>query len=200
MADYLDLGQALYVEHEAALWQRARTLTGEHFDSEETFWETLGIKRRSAYQLIAIGRIVTSLQVPAADRESLGALGLVKLSLIIPVLSNETSMTGLRHWIAVADAHSRKELREWVRQALGRSLRPQRPQGERLRAYLVDAMPDLESRTLAERFFTVGTNYVGSDNAVAVVIAAFQEALATWEAHQPDADDIRNGVDGGHHE
>ena len=190
MSHYLVLGQALYVEHEAALWQRARTATGEHYDSEEAFWEgALGIKRRTAYQLIAIGRIMTSLQLREADRGALGALGLVKLSAVIPVLERQTTVSGLRRWISIAETHSRDSLRARVRKALGRSPRPQHTQAERVQAYLLDAMPDLESRALADRFFTVGARYVGSDNAIATLIAAFQEALGTWEAHVTDARD-----------
>ena len=189
MRDYVVLGHALYLEHEAALWQRTRTTGGDPYESEEAFWEdALGIKRRTAYQLIAIGRIAISLQLPEPDREALGALGLVKLSVVIPVLARQTTLAGLRHWITVAETHSRDSLRERVRHALGRPPRSERSQDQRLRTYVINAMPDLESRTLADRFFTVGADYARSDSAIAILIAALQEALGTWEAHTSDGE------------
>ena len=53
-------------------------------------------------------------------------------------------------------------------------------------------MPDLESRDLAAEFFTVGATFTGTDNAVAILIAAMQETLGTWSVHLAAADEPRN--------
>ena len=81
-----------------------------------------------------------------------------------------------------------ESFRAYIEQILVPTLHPERSQDQRLRTYVINAMPDLESRTLADRFFTVGADYARSDSAIAILIAALQEALGTWEAHTSDGE------------
>ena len=184
MGHYLRLAETLYLEHDAVLWQRARAPSGDHYASEEAFWENaFGIKRRTGYQLVAIGRMLLTLRLPAPEREALSALGLHKMDVLVPILQQQTSRSEARAWINAARIQTRAALRDTVQQALGRPTLSRHPPGQRLQASVMSAMPDLDTRRLAAEFFAVGRDYVGSDNAVAIVIAAMQEALGTWHAH-----------------
>ena len=186
---YLVLAETLYVEHDVGLWQRARTVDGDHYRSEEAFWEeALGIKRRMGFQLVAIGRMLSTLCLPGADRAVLSSVGLHKMDILVPVLERQTTVSDARRWIAIAQTHSREALREQVRHVLGRTARSP-DADQRLQQYVVNAMPDLDSRDLATTFFAVGTTYVGSHNTTAILIAAMQEALSTWTAHLGDGVD-----------
>ena len=56
---YLELAVALHEEHESQLWAKATPTGGGHYIDEEEFWEeAIGIKRRTAYQLIAVGGVL----------------------------------------------------------------------------------------------------------------------------------------------
>ena len=183
------LAVALSAEHEAGLWTEARTQAGTRYEGEEAFWEeALGLKRRTAYQLIAIGRVLARIDYPEEAREALAGIGLYKADVLVPVLERTPDLAAVRAWAEVARTHSRDALRERVREALGRRGRTPGEPGDRVRAYLVNAMPDLETRQLAEEFFEVGARYVESEHPVAILIAAFQECLSTWSAHVPKAD------------
>ncbi len=183
---FLALADTLYREHDAALWQTAVTTDGGRYASEEVFWEEgVGVKRRTAYQLIAVGRAISKLTLSADDRDALAAVGLHKLDVLVPVL--ERRPEAATEWIAVARSHSREALRERVGEALGRPVRPAGVPGARFQTFLINAMPDLESRQLAEDFFAAGAAHTGSDNAVGIVVAAMQEALGTWSAGRVDA-------------
>ncbi len=192
-SQHLVLADALYAEHVAGLWQYARTPQGDPYEAEEQFWEeAVGVRRRAAYQLIALGRLLSKLRLTAADRTALAAVGLHKMDLLVPILKRQATIRPVRGWIAVAQTCSRKALRERVREALGRPGRPVADHAAHVQAYLVNAMPDLESRDLAAEFFTVGATFTGTDNAVAILIAAMQETLGTWSVHLAAADEPRN--------
>ena len=181
--DSLLFAEALFHEHGADLWQRARTPDGQGYPSEEQFWEhALGLKRRTGFQLLARGKTLAALALPPSDRAALAAIGLYRFDVVAPVLLKEATVESTRRWVAAARTLSRDELRTQVNQTLGRPTRA-RSMSQRLQQYVVGAMPDVDSRALAEDFFTTGATYVGSDNAVAIVIAAMQEALGTWHAH-----------------
>ena len=186
---YLVLAEALHVEHEAALWQYARTDDTKPYGSEEHFWEdALGIRRRSAYQLLAIGRVLATLRLPEADQTALAAVGLHKLDTMVPVLEQVSTPEAVRMWTKIARTQSRETLREKVREALGHPKRPSTDPGRRFQRAVINIMPDLETRTLATEFFEAGARYVESENAIAILIAAMQEALATWRDHEPDSE------------
>ena len=69
---YLPLAVALHEEHLAGLWEKARIPAGVQDESEEQFWEeALGLKRRTACQLIAIGRVLTKIGRQDEAREAL---------------------------------------------------------------------------------------------------------------------------------
>jgi len=53
-----------------------------------------------------------------------------------------------------------------VCKALGRPAKPVEEPGERFRAYVINAMPDQDTKELAEEFFAVGARYTTSKNAV----------------------------------
>ena len=193
---YLDLADALYAEHVAGLWQRARTPDGQPFASEESFWEeAVGIRRRTGYRLIALGRMLATLKLSTLDRAALAAVGLHKMDTLIPILEQQTSVRDAREWIDRAQAHSRQDLRQLVGSALGRPTPLTVSPGTRVENYLLNAMPDLETRQLATEFFQIGTSYVGSDNALAIIIAAMQEALGTWQAHAETAEASLDGIE-----
>ena len=183
----LALAEALYVEHTEALWQVARTCDGLPYESEEHFWEdAIGIKRRSAYQLVAIGRMLTTLALPGLDRTALARVGLHKLDTLVPVLEQAQTPEVVRRWTEIARTQPREILRDAVREALGQPRRPASEPGSRFQTAVINVMPDLESRQLATEFFAVGAEYVGTDHAVAILIAGMQECLSTWSAHLVD--------------
>lgn len=183
---YLVLAVALHEEHLAGLWEKARIPGGAQYESEEQFWEeALGLKRRSAYQLLAIGRVLARIDSQEEARAALAEIGLYKADVLVPVLERTPDLATVRAWAEVAHTHSRDALRERVREALGRRGRAPGEPGSRIRAALVNAMPTLETRQLGEEFFEVGARYVESDHPVAILIAGFQECLGTWSAHLP---------------
>jgi hypothetical protein len=179
---YLSLARALYEEHEAELWTQVRARTGGRYQSEEEFWEeAIGVKRRTAYQLIRIGRILTEIGPEAESQKALVGVGLCKMDVLVPILEREPTVVGLQKWAEVARTNSREALREQVQKALERPIRPPGDPGERFERMMKGAMPDLESRTVAENFFRIGKEHVGSENPVAVVIAGMQECISSWE-------------------
>ena len=130
---YLVLAETLYAEHEADLWQTARTPGGERYPSQEVFWEdALGIKRRTGYQLVAVGRMLSSIRLPEADRTALLSIGLHKMDALVPILERQTSATEARAWIDVAQTTTRGDLRDQVRKALGRAPRRHHRAGEQV--------------------------------------------------------------------
>jgi hypothetical protein len=106
-----------------------------------------------------------------------------KLDVLVPILKKESTMPTLRKWADLAKTHSREALREAVGKALGRPARAVEGLGDRFRAYVINAMPDQDTKELAEEFFAVGARYTTSKNAVGTMIAGFQECLGTWRAH-----------------
>ena len=54
-------------------------------------------------------------------------------------------------------------------------------QADALMKHLLAACPDAEAKALAVRFFRIGAQVSGSDNAVGIVLDGFREALSTWE-------------------
>ncbi len=118
---------------------------------------------------------------------------------LVPVLERQTSTTAARAWIDVAQTTTRDDLREKVREALGRAPRRRHRVGEQVQTFLINAMPDLESRQLATEFFDVGAVYTDTPNPVAILIAGMQEALATWQPHLSDIE-LRHLTGGVHDE
>jgi hypothetical protein len=186
---YLELAVALHEEHDAQLWTKAPVPGGGRYESEEDFWEeAIGVKRRTAYQLIAVGEVLARVGEREAASRTLSGVGLHKLDVLVPILKKEPTMPTLREWADLAKAHSRQALREAVGKALGRPAKTVDEPGERFRAYVINAMPDQDTKELAEEFFVVGARSTASKNAVGIMIAGLQEALATWRAHLPGED------------
>ncbi len=186
---YLELAMALHEEHDAQLWTKARTHEGGRYASEEDFWEeAVGVKRRTAYQLIAVGEVLAKVGEWEEALRTLSGVGMHKLDVLVPILKKEPTMPTLRKWADLAKTHSREALREKVGKALGRPARAVEEPGERFRAYVINAMPDQDTKEIAEEFFKVGARYAASKNAVGILIAGLQEALETWRAHLPGED------------
>jgi hypothetical protein len=57
------------------------------------------------------------------------------------------------------------------------------PRGDRFGRAVLSAIPDIEAMAMAERFFAIGAEVVGSAHAVAVFLAGCRECLAEWEVH-----------------
>jgi hypothetical protein len=55
------------------------------------------------------------------------------------------------------------------------------PPGERFRRAVLSAMPDIDAMEVAERFFALGAQVVGSPHPVAIFLAGCRECLAEWE-------------------
>jgi len=186
---YLELAVALHEEHDAQLWTRAPAPGAGRYESEEAFWEeAVGVKRRTAYQLIAVGEVLATVGEREEASRTLSGVGLHKLDVLVPILKKESTMPTLRKWADLAKTHSREALREAVGKALGRPARAVEGPGERFRAYVINAMPDNDTKELAEDFFAVGARYTTSKNPVGILIAGLQEALETWRAHLPGED------------
>jgi hypothetical protein len=186
---YLELAMALHEEHDAELWTKAPAPGGGRYESEEGFWEeAVGVKRRTAYQLIAVGKVLATFSEREEASRTLSGIGLYKLDVLVPILKKESTIPRLREWAALAKTHSREALRERVCKALGRPAKPVEEPGERFRAYVINAMPDNDTKELAEDFFAVGARYTTSKNPVGILIAGLQEALETWRAHLPGED------------
>jgi len=180
----------LHSEHINALWTQAVAQGGGRFESEESFWEdAIHVKRRTAYQLIAVGGVLAQVSetagqptTPAIQAEAakvLTPVGLHKLDVITPVLKKEPTLPVVQKWADLARTHSREALREMVNRALGRTVRDEADPGEKFRRYIINAMPDGETRELATEFFEVGERYTKS-NPVGALICAMQEVLVEW--------------------
>ncbi len=181
---YLELAVALHEEHDAQLWTKAPALGAGRYESEEAFWEeAVGVKRRTAYQLIAVGEVLATVGEREEASRTLSGVGLHKLDVLVLILKKEPTMPTLLKWAELAKTHSREALRDEVGKALGRPAKAADEPGERFRAYVINAMPDQDTKELAEEFFTVGARYTASKNAVGIMIAGFQECLGTWRAH-----------------
>ncbi len=181
---YLVLAQTVHEEHAAELWTKARTSAGAPYRSEEDFWEeAVGIKRRTAYQLIALGELLAKADDQPQALKALSGVGLHKLDILVPVLRKNPTVSTFRKWADLAKTHSREALREKVGHALGRPSKSVHEPGDRFQAYVINRMPDRDTRELAEEFFEVGARYTKGKNAVGILIAGFQECLGTWRAH-----------------
>jgi hypothetical protein len=181
---YLALAVAIHEEHEVGLWTKMRTRTGHPYESEDQFWEeAIGLKRRTAYQLIAVGRVLSKVGIEEDGMKALAGVGLYKMDLLVPVLEREPTQAALQKWVNEARSRTRDELRELVHEALGQPARSSSEPGARFAQMVERAMPDEETRKLTQDFFRVGKLYVGTENAVGVAIAAMQECLGTWSAH-----------------
>jgi hypothetical protein len=184
MDHYLELAVALYEEHEAQLWTKARTHEGGRYENEVGFWEEgVGVKRRMAYQLIAVGEVLVKVDDQAGASKALSGVGLHKLDILVAILRKDPTLATVQKWADLAKTHSREALRENVGQALGRPAKTVGEPGDRFRVYVVNRMPDRNTRELAEEFFEVGARYTKGKNAVGIMIAGFQECLGTWRAH-----------------
>src|SRR6266481_356637 len=181
MNHYLGLAQALHKEHEAQLWTKARPSPGARYRSEEEFWEAaVGVKRRTAYQLIAIGEMLAKVDDQVEASKALSGIGLHRLDILVPMLKKQPTIDMIEHWADVARRLPREALRQEVGKALGRPARVVQEAGDRFRAYVINQMPDKSTKELAEEFFTVGARYTNAENVVGILVAAFQKALETW--------------------
>jgi hypothetical protein len=74
---YLALALVIHEEHEVELWTKSRARTGLPYQNEEEFWEeALGVKRRTAYTLLAVGRTLSKLGIKQDGLKALaGVLG-----------------------------------------------------------------------------------------------------------------------------
>ena len=190
-SSYLDLADALFVGHADGLWQRARSAADQRYPKRRGF---LGRRRwtQAAERLSTRGHRQDADEPRAARRRPDRACGR-RVAQVGHVgaggWSRHQQPDAVRTWTAMARTETRAVLRERVRVALGWSRRPRSDASARFQSFLIDAMPDLETRTLATEFFAVGETYVGSNNATAIVIAAMEEALGTWMAHLGSAPD-----------
>ena len=192
---YLDLAVALYAEHINSLWTQAVAPGGGRYTDEETFWENLGVKRRTAYQLISVGAVLalvsetggepTTPAIQAEAAEILLPVGLAKLDVVVPVLKRDPVLSTVRRWSDLARANSRDALRELVAKALGRKLKDEADPGEKFRRYIINAMPDGETRELAIAFFEAGELYTKS-NPIGTLICAMSEVLVEWSKAKVD--------------
>ena len=183
---FLRLALALHREHEAELWTKARTSEGLPYPSEEHFLEeAVDVKRRTAYQLIAIGRVLSKIGLETDNWKALVEVGLYKMDILVPILEREPTAPTLQKWAVIARTHTRETLREQVQEALGRPARRVSEPGARFEQMVKRTMPDDETRTLARDFFRVGKKYLRTRNAVEVMIAAMQQCLGTWEHKTP---------------
>ena len=105
------------------------------------------------------------------------------MDLLVPVLERDPTETAIQKWVDMAHRCTRDELRERVQEDLGRPVRGAGEPGARFEQMVGRAMPNAETRTLAEDFFRIGKEHVGSENTVDVMIAAMKECVETWTAH-----------------
>ena len=183
---YLALAQALHEAHATALWAQVRTREGGSYESEEAFWEeVIGVKRRTAYQLIAVGEVLAKVDDEAEASKALSGIGLHRLDILVPMLKKEPTTATVQHWADRAKGLTREALREEVGKALGRPEKVVQEPGQRFRAYVINQMPDENTKELAAKFFAEGARFTNNEDAVGILIAAFQEALGTWAARPP---------------
>jgi len=104
---------ALHEEHDAQLWTKAPAPGGGRYESEEGFWEeAVGVKRRTAYQLIAVGKVLATFNEREEASATISGIGLHKLDVLVPILKKESTIPRLREWAALAKTHSREALRK----------------------------------------------------------------------------------------
>ena len=190
---YLELACALYKEHLAELWTKAPASGGGHFESEAAFFEEgVGIKIRTAQQLIAVGGVLAKVPEQAEASEALSGVGMFKLDVITPVLKRDPVLPTIRKWAELARTHSRAALRELVAKSLDRKLRDPEAPGERFKKYILNQVPP-DARIIAEEFFDLGERVVESENAIAILLAGMTECLSTWAAHSKAGVDAEAG-------
>lgn len=183
-ADLALLAEYAYEAHVRGYWSVVKDEVGRPYLSESEFFErVLGLGAfRSIYRYIAAGRLITS--VPPAERDEIrravSDIGVSKIAILAPVVARAPEER--EQWFDRARHESVEDLQRHVTAAVGGEPRGEAlAPGERFRAYLLNAMPDLESREALERCFRLGRRAVESDHPVAIFLAmvrAFEVDLA----------------------
>ena len=180
--------QLAYEAHEQGYWSKVRRADGTPFETEEDYFrEILDLTDwRSALKRVAVGRMLAALPPATMDdaRKKLPAIGLAKATVIAPVVITKPETWPL--WFDRAETWRVDELQEKVSESRGAKARGVTAAAERFRAYLLNHMPSANARAVLEQLFEVGVVVVESENPLAIVVAAFEEALSTWSAEVDD--------------
>ncbi len=176
------LAELAWLAHEEQIWSKVRGPDGKPFASPEQFFEqTLGLGAwRSIWRYVTVGRVIAA--APNGERESLRALvaeaGITKVAIVAPVLETADD-DARRTWLERTRALDVEALQAAVSDARGTGRG--RGEGDRVERYLLAVAPDMEARATMERLFWLGRRLDKGRTAISILVAAAQEALASWE-------------------
>lgn len=151
-----------------------------YLEPDDYFRDELGLAPRTIWKRLAVLRAWHT--IPPAEagqaRLALAHVGPSKASIIAPAIERGENW---KVWTAAANAVNEEALQVAVSEALG--LKPRGhvlAPGETVYRFLLNHMPDEESRKLLEDFARAGRKKTGSENFMGTLIAAMQECLGEW--------------------
>ena len=151
-----------------------------HLSPEDYFRDELGFSPRTIWKRWAVLRACRTLPPAEAAqaRLALAHIGPSKASIIAPAIERGGDW---KAWTAEAEATNEESLQAQVSERLG--LKPRGTvlaPGETVYRYLLNHMPDEESRELLEQFCRAGRKKTESENFMGILIASWQECLSEW--------------------
>ena len=191
--DWLAEAELCWEVHRDGHWSKATGADGRAYPSEEAYWEdVLQVDSwRSVTRRLQIGEVLEHAGDPdrVKLRDSLWGIGIAKAAILAPLFDqlarDDRLLIEWPFWMSVAMELRADALQRRVSDALGHKARGMGEPGHRFRTAIINAMPDLDTRQLAEEFFRVGARVVEGANPVRVQVAAMQECLAEWSARAP---------------
>ncbi len=170
--------------HAHGYWSRIRRPDGKPYESEEAYFrDVLGLASwRTAYKRLAIGRMLMGFEEPERSqlRAAIAAVGLAKATVVVPAIERLREWKPWLEWAGQLPTVALQEKVSAALEALPRGREPS-PPGERFRRTVLAAMPDIEAMELADRFFEVGAEVVGTPHPVGIFLAGCRECLGEWE-------------------
>ena len=159
--------------HDRGHWSKVRRADGRAYESEEAYFlETLGVASfRSAAKRIAIGRLIQALtegeREPVA--QALADLGIAKATVLLPALEGADAVERER-WFGEARRLPVADLQAAVSKSVGAKARGMTPRSERFLRFLIEAMPDIETREMVSDVFRRASRLAESDNPIRIFI------------------------------
>lgn len=170
--DLAILAELAHESYERGYWSLLKDEAGAAFLSPEAYFESvLGLGSwRSIYRYVVAGRLIAS--VPELEREAVRAaiaqVGVSKAAIVAPAI--EARPDERAAWLERAGRETVAELQRHVTDVVTGATRGSgAAPGERFKAYIVAAMPDLESRDLVLRVFRRAAR-AGESNAVSAFV------------------------------
>ena len=154
-------------------WSKVRRADNRPYESAEAYFtEVLGVTSfRSAAKRIAIGRLIQALtegeREPVA--QALADVGLAKATVLLPALEGADAVERER-WFGEARKLPIADLQAAVSKGVGAKSRGVTPRSERFLRFLIEAMPDIETREMVSDVFQRASRLAESDNPIRIFI------------------------------